>query len=172
MAMRQFDRHVSDHILDRRLGNADRRVAGDIANRAERRQRDNPAVIRHNRRAELDAVQKRAGVGVHREVPRFVVDIDHRRKQPERGVGDQNVELAEPFLDALEDRRYLIVIPHIGAVRVALDAVALDLLDRFVGRLAAAEVVDDDVGALLGQLLGDRQPDTAGPARTQTRLCP
>ena len=56
------------------------------------------------------------------------------------------------------------MVAHVGAVSVALDAVASDLLLCFLGRTTTTEIVDDHIGPFLGQLLRNAEAYPLGAA--------
>ena len=89
------------------------------------------------------------------------------------GVGDDDVDLAEGVDRGLDDR--LAALGGVDAVRVGdgFAAGRLDLLDDLVGHLAAglafavaaaAEVVDDDLGAARGEEQAWERPEAAAGA--------
>ncbi|MNJ35325.1 hypothetical protein D3C77_300590 [compost metagenome] len=77
------------------------------------------------------------------------------------GVVDQNVDAAKVPLGVSEQVFDLFHITKIGRVMTDPGTVAGDLGD---GRTGVAEAVEDQVGAGLGQHMGNTQADAAGGA--------
>ncbi len=105
-------------------------------------------------------------------VPLLLGGVHQHPVADEPGVVDQDVETAEGVDRLLHHRRGLLEVGDVGAVGDGLAAERLDLGDDLVrdlgGRALAgargAEVVDDDLGALAGELERVRAADAPAGA--------
>ena len=105
-------------------------------------------------------------------VPLLLGGVHQHPVADEAGVVDQDVEAAEGVDRLLHHRRRLLEVGDVGAVGHRLAAERLDLGHHLVGHLGGgaltgaggAEVVDDDLRALAGQLEGVRAADAAARA--------
>ena len=86
------------------------------------------------------------------------------------GVVDQDVEPAEGFFGFGEETADVGLIGEVGLHGDGLAAVALDLTHNAVGTVLARAVVDDDGGALGGEVQRDRGADPLGRPRDHRDL--
>jgi len=87
------------------------------------------------------------------------------------GVVDEDVDPASTELESAADEPVdLLPAGHVGAHRDGASPDRLDLPDHHVGGRGARLVADDHVGAVAGQLQGDRAADVPRCARDQGDL--
>src|SRR3954452_15052433 len=107
----------------------------------------------------------------HHEVPVVDRHVPDRGIAHDAGVVHHDVELAEAVDRLLHELATLVVVADVAVVRHRLATRVDDELDRVVGglararaALAAAEVVDDDLGAQPGHLHGVTAADAVARA--------
>src|SRR5437867_1241764 len=96
---RELDGEIAREPLERRLRDADRRVALDDASAAEARQGDDPSARRHDPRGFLGEDEQRARVRRHHPVPLLGREVEAVPEHARRGVAHEHVEATGAPLD-------------------------------------------------------------------------
>src|SRR5213594_130912 len=163
----EFDSEIPAERFERRLRDADRRVAGDHALAPEARQRDDPPAGRHEPRRVLAQQEERASIGREDPVPLLRRQLEPFFEHARGGVADENVEPpgnAAHFGNQALDLRGLF---QVCLNEVSRAAAQLDVARRLLRRLTGDEEVHEDARAGLGETERDGAPDPSAAPRHQ-----
>ena len=121
-----------------------------------------PLALLHAGHSRARRVEGRGQIDGNDRVPLLDGELLHGRHVLDAGVVHQDVDRAEVALRLGDHLRDLIVAEHVCRVEGDAGGMLFDLGDSLLVVLLGAEPVENHVGAVLGERMGDAQTDARG----------